>query len=400
MSIYKRASGRYAVLVDLESTGPRRRRSLGTFATKKEAEKAEREALTARDRGIDVAPARLTMQALFERFMLARAHEHSPTTAYGYRAAWKRCAPIAGVPVEKLRPAHLSALYAQLATSGRHDGAALSPKSVGHTVALVSALLRYALDLELVGRNVAAVKAAKPERRRSPNRARAYDAADAARLVAEADSTRYGPLVVVAFTTGLRRGELAGLRWADIDFDRATAMISRAVVKLPKEAAIVKDTKTHLVATIALSAAAVEALRRQRAAQAKERLAAGEFFDDQDYVFAGPLGGVPSPGGISHAIRRIAKRANTTLRGVHAMRHSTASWMLREGADIRTVQAVLRHSAASTTLNTYAHEIEGAQAAAVAHVDRYLIAKPDTPANPDGNRLATVTSLGKKKARQ
>jgi site-specific recombinase XerD len=80
------------------------------------------------------------------------------------------------------------------------------------------------------------------------------------------------------------------------------------------------------------------------------------------------------------------------------MRHSTATWMLREGADIRTVQAVLRHSAASTTLNVYAHEIEGAQAAAVAHVDRYLTAKPEPPANLDGNRMATVTPIAKKKA--
>jgi integrase len=84
---------------------------------------------------------------------------------------------------------------------------------------------------------------------------------------------------------------------------------------------------------------------------------------------------------------------------VHAMRHSTASWMLREGADVRTVQAVLRHSAASTTLNTYAHEIEGAQAAAVAHVDRYLTLPAPEAGETDGHRLATATNLLRRKAR-
>ena len=159
-----------------------------------------------------------------------------------------------------------------------------------------------------------------------------------------------------------------------------------------------KPTKTGSIATIALSISAIDALRRQRTLQAKERLLAGEHFDDQDFVFASEIGGIPSPGAISHAVRRIAARAGTTVRGVHAMRHSTASWMLREGADVRTVQAVMRHSAASTTLNTYAHEIEGAQAAAVAHVDRYLSIPQAEAAISDGHRLATVATNRARKA--
>ena len=389
MSIYKRASGRYTVRVDLETDGRRRRLNLGTFATRKEAERAERETLLARDHGTALAASRTTMADLFEKFMLARVNEHSPTTIYGYRAAWKRCAPIAKIAVEKLRPTHLATLYEKLAASGRNDGAPLSPKSLGHTAALVKALLRWAVDLEIVTRNVATVAATKPPRG-PQKRVKAYDGAEATRLVSEASETRYGPLVVVAFTTGLRRGELAGLKWSDIDFERGTATIARAVVKLPHGEAIVKPTKTGSIATIALSRSATDALRRQRALQVKERLLAGELFDDQGFVFASEVGGVPSPGAISHAVRRIAARAGTSVRGVHAMRHSTASWMLREGADVRTVQAVMRHSAASTTLNTYAHEIEGAQAAAVAHVDRYLTMPTTESDNSDGHRLATV----------
>lgn len=159
-----------------------------------------------------------------------------------------------------------------------------------------------------------------------------------------------------------------------------------------------KPTKTGSIATIALSNSAIDVLRRQRALQPKERLLASEFFDDQGFMFTSEIGGIPSPGAISHAVRRIAARAGTIVRGVHAMRHSTASWMLREGTDVRTVQAVLRHSAASTTLNTYAHEIEGAQAAAVAHVDRYLSTPQPEAVISDGHRLATVAANRAKKA--
>ena len=114
------------------------------------------------------------MADLFGKFMLARANEHSPTTIYGYRAAWKRCESIANIAVEKLRPAHLATLYSKLATSGRHDGAPLSPKSLGHTAALVKALLRWGVDLEIVTRNVATVAAAKPTRG-PQKRVKAYD---------------------------------------------------------------------------------------------------------------------------------------------------------------------------------------------------------------------------------
>ncbi len=384
-------NGRYQVRVD-DVTGPngkRKRVTKGTYAKLKDAQKAERDALSARDRGVPLATNLITLEKLYARFMQARAHEHSPTTVYGYEAAWKRCAPIANVAVAKLQVAQLADLYAALSVSGRFDGGPLPTKSVRHTAGLVHALLEWALDLEIVTRNVADVRAAMPTRG-VQKRVKAYNGNEAPALIQEASETRYGPLIVVAFTTGLRRGELAGLKWSDIDFERSLATISRAVVKLPSKVPFVKSTKTGSVASISLSAKAIEALNLQRATQVKYKNTAGAMFDDQGFVFAGPFGGVPSPDAMSHAVRRIAARVGTSVRGVHAMRHSTASWMLRAGADVRTVQAVLRHSAASTTLNTYAHEIEGAQASAVAHVDHYLEIVP----KPAEDWLATAQLPG------
>ncbi len=115
-------------------------------------------------------------------------------------------------------------------------------------------------------------------------------------------------------------------------------------------------------------------------------LAAGALYVDDGFVFTAQLGGQPSPGAISHAIRRIAARAKLSVRGVHAMRHSTGSWLIHAGVDVRTVAAVLRHSSASTTLNVYAHEIEGAQAQAVTHL-----------LGAHGNRLAPRRDRASKK---
>jgi integrase len=386
VSIYKRASGRYAVVIGIDSTGAPRRRSLGTFATKKEAERAEREALTARDRGIEIVPAKITLDQLFERFMLdAAARSLSGTTLHGYRQIWKRVEPIAGVQVAKLKPAHLSELYGQLARDGWAGGkGALSSRSIGHTHALLSTILGWAVRLELAARNVAEV--VEPPKG-AHKRAKPYERADALRLVEEASQTRYGPLVIFGFETGLRRGELAGLKWTDIDTTARAATIRGAIGQVPGKTWY-KATKTESVARIALSDHALEALKSQRVQQAKDKLAAGALHVDEGFVFTPELGGTPSPGAISHAIRRVAARANLNVRGVHAMRHSTGSWLIRSGVDVRTVAALLRHSSASTTLNVYAHELEGAQAEAVKNL-----------LGADCNRIATAADSANKKAR-
>ncbi len=143
---------------------------------------------------------------------------------------------------------------------------------------------------------------------RSAQARRSIPPLDAEQLIAAAAGTRFGPLIVFDFSTGLRRGELAGLKWADIDFERRTATIRGAVAQIPKRTWY-KSTKTDLVATIALSKLALDALRSQRALQAKEPLAAGAVYDDLGFVFAPPGGGMPTPASLGQGVRRIAECA-------------------------------------------------------------------------------------------
>jgi integrase len=428
VSIYKRKSGRYAAMIDADDPFPYRivsplppakngrrrsqvigafktepeahkrvaellktgdsrmlsveklargRRALGTYATKKEAEVAERAALTARDRGVDIAPATLKLEELFGRYVAdAETRGASGTTIRGYREIWKRCGSVATIQLAKLRPVHLAGLYGDLARVGWSGGRGpLSARSIRHTHALIDAMLRWAVRLEMVSRNVA--DAVEPPKS-SHKAAKAYERVEAARLIIEAAKTRYGPLIVFAFETGLRRGELAGLKWTDLHLDERAATIRGAIGQVPKRTWY-KTTKTERAARIALSDHALEALRAQRVQQAKDKLLAGPVYDDQGFVFAPPTGGMPSPQAITHAIRRIAKRAGTIGLGVHAMRHSTGTWLIRAGVDVRTVAALLRHSSPTTTLNVYAHEVEGAQAEAVRHL-----------LGSNGNRMATA----------
>ena len=114
------------------------------------------------------------------------------------------------------------------------------------------------------------------------------------------------------------------------NFDRRTATIRGALAQIPKRTWY-KSTKTDLVATIALSELATDALRSQRALHAKECLAAGQFYDDLGFVFMPPAGGMPTPASRAQGVRRVAERAGLALRGTHAMRHPTGSWPIRSG---------------------------------------------------------------------
>ena len=115
---------------------------------------------------------------------------------------------------------------------------------------------------------------------------------------------------------------------------------------------------------------------RRAVTRAKDRLAAGRFYDDEGFVFAPAGGGMYSRGAIYDAVHKIARRASLSLRNQHGIRHSTGSWLVRAGVDVTTVAAILRHSTPSTTLAVYSHELQGAQAEAVERVQSVPTSKP------------------------
>ena len=176
MSIYKRKSGRYAVLVDVERTtlDERRRKSIATFRTRKEAESAERNALEARDRGYNLDPEKVTIAELAERFISAVAPDLAGQTVSRYEEHLRMhvVPSIGGIVASKLRPAHLAEFYAKLRTekiryekrTRKPDGTVsrkeryrrpLGPTTVLRIHRLMHRMLGWAERKEIVVRNVA-----------------------------------------------------------------------------------------------------------------------------------------------------------------------------------------------------------------------------------------------------
>jgi integrase len=277
MAVYKTAEGRYKVVLDdvVRAGAPRRRRSYGTFRTRKAAERKQQAILDSRERGEDVDAEPQTMQQLVDAYIRDREiRGRSPVTIHTYRKLWdvRLRDRIGHLDADTMRPMTLKKAYDDLLERGGAGGAPLSASTVHDVHGFVSAVLTWAKRLELVKRNVAesVEPPSVPKRRPTP-----YQPSEVERLILAAKDDRFLPLVLFVISTGLRRGELTALRWDDVDLERAQVHVRAAVAYVPKSAPFRKEPKTDRHRTVALGETALYALRRQRAAQAAEKLKLG-----------------------------------------------------------------------------------------------------------------------------
>lgn len=362
MSIYKRKSGRYAVVI-AKAEGSTDRRSLGTFATRKEAQRAERDALTARERGIDLAPRSVTVADIMQRYLRDRKGRCEAKTLQEYEKITEAyILPHLGTrSLARLRPAHIAEWQQALTEKGGKNGRALSAKTTFHARSLLSGALRWACKMQLLTVNpCAAVDAPKVRR----SQARALTREEVLHLLEACSESRWAPFVTLALTIGARRGELLALRWQNVHSESKTVTIE-ASLSQTKAGIALKGTKTDRTRTVPLSRPALEALQRQRVTQAADKLRAGGLYEDRGWVFADELGAWISPMAATDAYARIAQKAKISSTRLHDARHTAATTLLLAGVDVRTVAGVLGHSVATTTLSTYAHLMADTQRDAI-----------------------------------
>jgi len=187
-----------------------------------------------------------------------------------------------------------------------------------------------------------------------------------------ADETRYGALVHTAVMTGLRLGELLGLRWQDLDLNGAVLHVRQTCQWMSSRGYIFRAPKTYRSARpVALTPLAAERLRKHRLQQLEDRLAVGSY-EDNDLVFADAIGRPIYPGTLRANWLRIVKAAGFGHLRFHDLRHIHASLLLHEGIHPKIVSERLGHSAVRITLDTYSHVLPSLQADAVLKLDKLL----------------------------
>jgi len=285
------------------------------------------------------------------------------------------------IPLKKLTPQHVQALLDEKAKPPKNPapavgpfgheakpkarkvrGHGLSPQTIVNVRTVLRSALAQALKWGLVARNVAALVDAPtiPRRQVTP-----LDPENARSLLDAARGTRFEAIYVVALNLGLRRGEVLGLRWSDVDLDKRELRVNQSIQRI-RTGSDEKGKKTELLAgatktdgsrrTIALPDSVVRALRLRRAHQAEQRLAAGNRWVDQDLIFTNGVGRAVEPIVLHRDFKTLLEKAKlpTTLR-LHDLRHSAASLLLAQGTSPRAIMELLGHSSIAVTMNIYAH---------------------------------------------
>lgn len=195
---------------------------------------------------------------------------------------------------------------------------------------------------------------------------------EAAALMAAARTTRLFPIVLLALGTGLRRGEILGLRWTDIDLDRRALSVAQSLEQT-KAGLRFKTPKTKRSRrTIALSPSLAEELQSHRAKQAADRLAFGMGRDPAGLVFTRIDGDPIQPDSVSKIFARIVRKAKVRPISFHALRHTHATDLLRAGVHPKIVSERLGHASIAITMDIYSHAIPGLQEDAAQRIDAAL----------------------------
>ena len=202
-----------------------------------------------------------------------------------------------------------------------------------------------------------------------------WDSSQAAAFLAEADPTDLAALWRVALICGLRRGELLGLRWDDLDLDRGTLAVRRTLSRGTGGTWVLGEPKTATGRrSIALPASCVAAQRKHRAAQNAERLRLGPLWQDQGYIFTGATGQPLHVNSLTTRYAQLIKAAGVPRIRFHDLRHTCATLLLAQGIHPKVVQERLGHANISMTLDRYSHVIPGMQQAAADALDAALAA--------------------------
>jgi integrase len=378
--IYKRVHHRrdgkdsilyYAVIETTRPGTTKRTKDWGpSFRTRKAAEAALAERMGTRQAGAFVATNRLTLgEFLRDQWLSMLRDRNKATTRNSYeRTVNTYIVPrIGGMRLQDITAAHLTALYAELRVSGgtqqspkrRGEPKALAPKTVRNVHAVISKAFNDAIDFGLLQVNPAA-RAKPPRQRISSQKVDAWTADELRAFLDFAQDDRLYACWHLAAYTGMRRGELLGLRWEDLDLDRARLAVRQTIV-LEYTTPIIETPKSHEARVINLDEDTVGVLIKHQEDQEGEGEAWGLGYAESGLVFTRENGDLINPDRLSQMFDRLVRLSGIRRIKFHGLRHTHATLMLKAGVPVKVVSERLGHADPAFTMRVYQHVTSGMQ---------------------------------------
>jgi integrase len=352
-SIQKRTGPRgtswYAKYDYLDAATGRRVHRRVSAPTRKECESRLRDAIKSAETGQAGGDDRLTVRDYLDRWLTSAEPTLRPSTFRRYSDLMRQhvVPVVGGVKLAKLTPLDVQRLYADRLDAG------LSATTVHQIHNVLHRALKLAVRWGMLTRNVTeAVDAPRPA---NPE-CKTWDTAQVAAVLRAASSDDLESLWRLALLTGMRRGELLGLMWQDVNLDSGALAVRRTLSRGNGGTWELGAPKTaHGRRSIALPGTVVDSLRRHRVRQVEQRLVLGDLWKDHGFVFTNPTGGPLHVNSLMLRFRKLITTTGVPTIRFHDLRHTSATMLLAKGVHPKIVQERLGHSDVGITMNRYSH---------------------------------------------
>jgi integrase len=366
-SIQKRVGARgtswYAKYDYLDPVTSKRVHRRVSASTRKECESKLRVAIAAAESGRSLTFDKQAVREFVDQWLASIEHSVRPSTHRRYSDVMrKHVIPALGtVQLSKLSPAHLQDLYTNLLKQG------LSPTTVNLLHVTLHGALKQALRWGMIERNPCDL--VDPPRCVTPETI-TWSVDQTRKVLTIGDSGEYAALWRLALMCGMRRGELLGLKWDDVDLDRGTLAVRRTLSRGSGGTWQLTEPKTASGRRqIALPESCVAALRKHRLRQLEQRMALGPAWEDHGFVFTGRTGTPLHVNSMTVHFKKLITDAQVPAIRFHDLRPTCAALLLADCVHPKIVQERLGHSDISMTLNRYSHVTHDMQRAAVDTLD-------------------------------
>lgn len=346
--------------------------------TRKEVKEKLMKALQEQQQGTLITAGPITVEQFLTDW-LENTHRRQirPRTYERYREAlYLHLIPSLGQhQLQKLTVEHLQAFFTQKEKEGLAPATIINHHSVLHNA------LDTAVKRGLIVRNVCDL-ATLP--RKKHYEIQSLTAEQAQTLLTTLRGHRWEALFTLALATGLRRGEILGLKWQDINMTTGTLHVRRILSRVPTQTPernhvyVEAEPKTQKSRrSVVIAPFALEVLKQHRIQQLKEKLKAGIAWQDHDYVFCTSIGTCLNPNNVVAELKKLLVKAELPNIRFHDLRHSAATLLLTAGVHPKIVQEILGHTQISMTMDIYSHVLPGMQQEAMNKLNDALKRKED-----------------------
>lgn len=365
--IYKRGKT-YTVMYDAPTeTGSRKQKSKGGFKTIAEARAYRNEKQNEIDKGLFIDSPEITVREFLERWVQQMSFTYKQSTAETYQSVCTAhlIPQFGSIKIKNLRPAHISSYLSNLHKEG------LSSYTLRNIHQVLKVGLTHAISEGYITQNVMHM-VQKP--RIAKKEMKTYSAEQVGLLLQFAQEEDYYMLFLAEVYTGLRRGELLGLWWSDIDLEDGLVRVNRQLQRHKGNGLIfVPEPKTQKGRRpIRIPKWLCEEFKKHKAKQAESKLVLGQAYKNPQVVFATKKGRPLDPRYILRVYKRILKKAGLPDIRFHDLRHTLATILLKKKINPKVVAELLGHENISTFLDVYAHVLPDMQDEASRAIDDEL----------------------------